>query len=67
MAKVIIDESRCKGCLLCAYVCPKKIIVAAENLNSKGYFPASVTDQSRCTGCAACGRMCSDVAIEVYK
>ena len=26
MAKVILDMSRCKGCFLCASVCPKGVL-----------------------------------------
>ena len=38
MAKVMINQERCKGCGLCTSVCPKKIIVTdLETLNDKGY------------------------------
>lgn len=67
MAKIEVDLDRCKGCLLCAEFCPKKIIEASDSLNSKGYYPAKQTDPEQCTGCAICARMCPDVAITVYK
>lgn len=67
MPKIEVDTERCKGCLLCADFCPKKIIEADEHLNSKGYYPARQTDPEKCVGCAACARMCPDVAITVYK
>jgi len=35
MAKIIIDEERCKGCELCTVACPKGIIVMAEYFNKK--------------------------------
>ena len=68
MARVIIDEERCKGCGLCVEVCPKKIITISSNrINSKGYHPANVTEMDKCIGCAFCGMMCPDVAIKVEK
>jgi 2-oxoglutarate ferredoxin oxidoreductase subunit delta len=67
MAKVTFNEERCKGCEVCASVCPKKIIHMADRFNSKGYRPAEVTEQDQCIGCAFCARMCPDVVIEVYK
>lgn len=67
MPKIVVDEARCKGCLLCAHFCPKKIIEACHDLNAKGYYPARQTDQEKCVGCASCARMCPDVAITVYK
>ena len=32
MAKIEVDPERCKGCLLCAEFCPKKIIKASDTL-----------------------------------
>ncbi len=68
MAKVIINEDRCKGCGLCASQCPKQIIsLAKDKLNKKGFHPAQVTQQENCIGCAFCATTCPDVAIEVYR
>lgn len=68
MAKVTINEDKCKGCALCTTVCPKKILILdAKRLNKKGYNPATVTDQDACIGCAICATMCPDVAIKVEK
>lgn len=68
MAKVTFDEDRCKGCGLCTTVCPKKIVVMAEDrINLKGYHPATVNDMDECIGCAACARMCPDVVITVER
>ena len=67
MAKIDVDRERCKGCLLCAHFCPKKIIAASDSLNSKGYYPAYQTEPDKRIGCAVCARMCPDVAITVYK
>jgi 2-oxoglutarate ferredoxin oxidoreductase subunit delta len=68
MVKATFDENRCKGCELCVSVCPKKIVVMAEDrINEKGYHPATVEDMDKCIGCAFCAMMCPDVVIEVEK
>ena len=68
MARIIIDETLCKGCELCIGVCPKDIIkLDKSKLNAKGYPPACVTDMDKCTGCAFCAIICPDVAITVEK
>ena len=41
--KVTFDQERCKGCGLCASVCPVKIIfLDSEVMNNKGYNVATV-------------------------
>ena len=68
MPKVIFNIDRCKGCGLCADVCPKKIIELSEGiLNAKGFHPAQVTDQEKCIACAFCATMCPDAVITVEK
>ena len=68
MARITIDEQRCKGCGLCVSVCPKKILeLSTGALNVKGYRSVTVTDMDACTGCCSCARMCPDCVIEVEK
>ncbi|MEA1939820.1 MAG: 4Fe-4S binding protein [Candidatus Caldatribacteriota bacterium] len=67
MAKIIIDEEKCKGCELCTVACPENIIVMAKHFNKKGYHPAEQINPEKCTGCAFCALTCPDLAIEVYK
>ena len=67
MGKISIERERCKGCHLCVFVCPKKIMVAEEKLNQKGYAPAGITDMEDCTGCALCAEICPDVCITVWR
>ena len=62
MAKVTINQDRCKGCGLCVSVCPKK-----EKLNRKGYNPAEPVNMADCIGCAMCATMCPDCVITVEK
>ncbi len=67
MAKIVIDEERCKGCGLCIPVCPKNSITISERLNSKGYRPVEQVREEECTACGLCYLICPDVAIEVWK
>jgi len=67
MAMLTIAQEICKGCGLCADVCPKKILALSKEINSKGYHPISITDQEKCIGCAFCARMCPDAVIKVEK
>ena len=68
MAKVAFNEDRCKGCELCTTVCPKNIVLMAEDrINAKGFHPAHVKEQDKCIGCGFCAIICPDVVIEVEK
>ncbi|MEZ4357961.1 MAG: 4Fe-4S binding protein [Eubacteriales bacterium] len=68
MAKVVIDDKKCKGCGLCIDVCPKKILAFDKSrLNEIGYHPIMVTNMEECIGCAMCARMCPDVILEIFK
>lgn len=67
MAKIVVDEERCKGCELCIPACPKHIMVMSEKFNKKGYYQAKQIKPEECTGCTFCAMVCPDVAIEVFK
>ena len=67
MAKLTIDRETCKGCGLCADVCPKHLLALSKEINTKGYHPIGITDQEQCIGCAFCARMCPDAVIKVEK
>jgi len=65
---VNINEKLCKGCLLCADACPKKILeLDKSRVNAKGYNPVQCKDMSVCTACAMCGRICPDSVIKVER
>jgi 2-oxoglutarate ferredoxin oxidoreductase subunit delta len=66
--RIVIDTERCKGCELCASVCPHNSIHMSDAFNSKGYHPAQWDDpNAACTGCATCAVICPDTAIRVYR
>jgi 2-oxoglutarate ferredoxin oxidoreductase subunit delta len=66
--RIVIDSERCKGCELCAGVCPQRVIYMSESFNARGYHPAKLVDPAgACTGCGVCAIICPDVAITVYR
>jgi len=67
MAEVTIRTESCKSCLYCVKFCPKGVLAAGENVNSKGYPYVVAVHPENCIGCAICASMCPDAAIEVYK
>ncbi len=67
MGRVRIDEGRCKGCGVCASVCPPGILRFSERVNRLGYHPVVVTEEERCTGCTRCVLMCPDLVITVER
>jgi len=60
-----VDEQRCKGCMLCVGVCPKKILAPSEGVNKKGQKYVVVTDPDKCTGCGMCMIICPDCGIRI--
>ena len=67
MGRIEINKERCKGCHMCIDVCPKNILVVAEEYNQKGYAFVRVSDMDACTGCALCAEMCPDICITVWR
>jgi 2-oxoglutarate ferredoxin oxidoreductase subunit delta len=67
--KIVIDESRCKGCALCTIACPRNLLRLSEKLTRQGFLPAEMPAECDhdCTSCALCAQMCPDVAITVYR
>jgi 2-oxoglutarate ferredoxin oxidoreductase subunit delta len=66
--RIVVDVERCKGCELCASVCPHQAIRMSASFNAKGYHPAEWNDaNAECTGCATCAVICPDAAITVYR
>jgi 2-oxoglutarate ferredoxin oxidoreductase subunit delta len=79
MSKIIINQDKCKGCLLCVSFCPKGLLKKSVKLNKRGLnvVEFSSRDNSKsgiskdlngeCIGCAQCAVICPDCCIEVYK
>ena len=64
-AKPVIDRNRCKGCELCVFVCPVKILTMGDSYNKRGVSYPFCVDDEKCTGCRACAIICGDLAIEI--
>ncbi len=69
MPRIVIDESRCKGCALCTIACPRSLIALSDRFNRQGFLPARITaeDLQRCSSCTLCAQMCPEVAITVFR
>ncbi len=63
-----INQDECKGCQLCVYACPFKLIQIREDLiNKQGYHPAGYVG-SGCTACGICFNTCPEPgAIKVLR
>jgi 2-oxoglutarate ferredoxin oxidoreductase subunit delta len=65
---IVIDQKKCKGCVLCVDACPKAIIVQGRELNDAGYqFVVCDDPEKKCNACTLCAVMCPDMCIEVYR
>lgn len=76
MAKIIIDESRCKGCDICIEYCPVKVFNKSTVPNERGIYLPIPAREEDCTRlrltkllgrevCRFCEKMCPDFAIKV--
>jgi 2-oxoglutarate/2-oxoacid ferredoxin oxidoreductase subunit beta len=67
MARIEIDEARCKGCERCIVACPRDLIHFSRDLNDRGYdYVVYDGDPSLCTGCTLCAVACPDQGIEIW-
>ena len=69
MSYIVIEQSKCKACYLCAKECPKNLIRVSKNTNNLGNNVVEFHDpNNECLGCAMCATRCPDLAItEVYR
>lgn len=65
MAKVIFNDTLCKGCGLCANACPKKILKQSDRVNDKGYKVYECEDAKKCIACGFCYTVCPDCVISI--
>jgi 2-oxoglutarate ferredoxin oxidoreductase subunit delta len=65
--RVVIDQAGCKGCMLCALYCPKKILIIGDEVNQDGYRVAVCVDDEACIGCLNCAAICPSASFEIYR
>jgi 2-oxoglutarate ferredoxin oxidoreductase subunit delta len=64
--KIVIDESRCKGCGLCIQICPKNNLHFNEKtVNELGHHP--VCAGNNCSACGLCALICPDIVFSIYR
>jgi 2-oxoglutarate ferredoxin oxidoreductase subunit delta len=72
--RLVIDESRCKGCNLCTMVCPYRIYKPGTSPNRRGIYVPDLDQPQRCPNtrlqqiygrrlCGVCALICPDQAI----
>ena len=65
---ITVFDEVCKGCGLCVFACPKKIIALdMSKINSKVYHPAICLDMEKCIACGMCAIICPDSAIKIER
>lgn len=60
---VVIDKKLCKGCGICVYVCPRKLLKLSEKTDSRGVHIVKVVVNDECSSCHLCEYFCPDHAI----
>ena len=68
-----INPDYCKGCMICVYMCPKKVYEKGDTVSQKGYVIPVVAHPDACFNadkkegekprCTICYLMCPDHAI----
>lgn len=61
--RIVILAERCKGCGLCANVCPNDLITMSDELSRFGSKVYRIIGEESCTGCGFCALICPDMAI----
>lgn len=62
-----IDAAVCKGCGLCVYYCPKKVLRLSDQMNERGFKVIEVYNENDCIQCQLCEFSCPDLAIFIEK
>lgn len=64
---IAIDGELCKGCAICVFMCPRRVLKMSDSPTDKGVHIPEVKDQDQCNGCLLCELHCPDFAIFVSK
>ena len=64
--RLTFKEYLCKGCDLCVWTCPKKVLkLDLDRVNGRGYNPSVCHDIDGCIACGLCAKICPDSVIKV--
>ena len=64
--RIEIDKALCKGCQICAEVCPRDVLVMADAPDKWEGTLAEIKNIDTCTACMLCEIECPDYAIRVF-
>ncbi|GBF32621.1 2-oxoglutarate oxidoreductase, delta subunit [Desulfocucumis palustris] len=59
LPSVYINKALCKGCGICAAMCPKRVLVVDSRKKAVAANPLA------CAGCGKCELLCPDFAINL--
>ncbi len=61
--KLVLLESRCKGCGYCIEFCPNKVLIRSNKISETGVEVPEIKFPERCTACGFCTMICPDFAL----
>jgi 2-oxoglutarate ferredoxin oxidoreductase subunit delta len=63
--EIYVLRERCKGCGWCIEYCPRDVLEASDEINTKGYHPPIAVNAEACVSCGLCELLCPEFAIYV--
>lgn len=63
---LVVNETWCKGCRICADLCPTHTLEMVEAPDRWEGAIVKVVNMDACNGCGLCEAECPDFAISVY-
>ena len=59
-----IDKDRCKGCRICATICPYDALAMSKDKTNRGFiYPI---ENGKCTACKQCLYACPDFVLSLH-